>query len=328
MKLMVIPSWYSTRPNSSVGTPFKEQTKALIREGIDASILYADLDIIDWRNKPLTIFPKHIYAIEDGIPTFRLRGIFPPKVSLAILNAWGKRYESLYDDYINEKGRPDVIHGRSFYGAYIAMRLSKKYEIPYVVSEHSSALAEGNIRPYLLDVIREVYTNANARVAISLGIKKRMEAFTKAEIDVIPNFINTDYFKPKAQKQRTEVIRFLSLGGLVPRKKVDIQIKAFAELEKQGRKNIQLNIGGWGREEANLKAQVNDHGLADKVNFLGKLERPAVKEALENTDVFLMTSEYEPFGVVLIEATSMGLPVVATACDGAKDVINLSLIHI
>ena len=62
--------------------------------------------------------------------------------------------------------------------------------------------------------------------------------------------------------------------------------------------------------------------IANHVEFLGELSRAAVKEAYGKAHAFVLPSLYETFGVVLIEALSMGLPLISTACGGPQDIVT------
>jgi len=322
MKIIVLPSWYFIQKGSSIGTPFKEQTKALIEAGLEASILYVDMDLRGLVQKIKKVVPKQSFAIEEGIPTFRMTGIYPPKRHPLILEGWAKHYAKLYDAYREKYGKADIIHARSYIGRYAAMKLSQKYQIPYVISEHSSALAESAIKEWMLPYVKESYDHAGARIAISTGLRKRMQAFTNKPIEIIPNFINTEIFKPADNHPSNEEITFFTLGGFVPLKRFDLLIKAFKQLKDRSTKKITLRVGGWGVEEASLKELTQDLKLEDHVLFLGKLDREAVLQEMQAASIFVLPSQYETFGVVLIEALATGTPVIAANHDGALDIVT------
>lgn len=84
--------------------------------------------------------------------------------------------------------------------------------------------------------------------------------------------------------------------------------------------NFHLNLIGYGELEDSLKNDVLKRGLEDKISFLGKKTVPEVRKAMENADVFLMTSDYrEGWGVVINEALSCGCVVIADEAPGATN---------
>ena len=82
--------------------------------------------------------------------------------------------------------------------------------------------------------------------------------------------------------------------------------------------NTKLILIGWGPKEEELKSSVIDINLQNNVLFTGKLSHEEVYEVLSITDVFVLSSLWEGFGLVIGEAMAMGKPVVATRTDGSE----------
>jgi L-malate glycosyltransferase len=70
-----------------------------------------------------------------------------------------------------------------------------------------------------------------------------------------------------------------------------------------------------------LKALAIELGLENKVLFYGHANKDEIAELLYNSDLLVLSSKYETFGVVIIEAFSAGIPVVSTACGGPESII-------
>ena len=94
-------------------------------------------------------------------------------------------------------------------------------------------------------------------------------------------------------------------------------IKAFINMPK-----VKLTIVGNGLEYNNLKLLINKENMNKQISLYGKANRNEVKTLLQESDAFVLSSEYETFGVVIIEAMACGLPVVSTKCGGAESIIN------
>jgi glycosyltransferase involved in cell wall biosynthesis len=82
----------------------------------------------------------------------------------------------------------------------------------------------------------------------------------------------------------------------------------------------QLAILGTGRLEQDLKELARELGIGDRVLFLGQV--PEARRYFRAFDVFALSSDHEPFGMVLLEAMTAGVPLLATACGGAKEVVE------
>jgi len=87
------------------------------------------------------------------------------------------------------------------------------------------------------------------------------------------------------------------------------------------KKDVRLTIIGSGSEYDNLNSLIQKLNMQQQIKLYGIASRKEVLERLQNSDVFVSSSHYETFGVVIIEAMSCGLPVVATKCGGAESIV-------
>jgi len=115
--------------------------------------------------------------------------------------------------------------------------------------------------------------------------------------------------------------KFINVCFLTEKKKVDILIRAFSKSFKKN-KNIKLEIGGDGPCLPELKKLAEQEGIADQVSFLGMLQRHEVLYRVSKANAFVLSSEYETFGVVLAEALALGKPVIATRCGGPESIVT------
>ncbi len=318
MKIAIIPTWYNNPKNPLTGVFFKEQAAALRAGGVDAAILFPDLAP---RLSGMAITKS--FAVEDGTPTFRLTGFYPPKIYPFILKSWAEKAASLYADYFERFGKPDLVHAHSYLAGYVALKIARKYGVPYIFTEHNSTFLAGQTRKWLAPYVSEILDHAEARTAVSKGMKERMASFTKLSIQVIPNFIDTAVFKPATRKREKGGVVFFSAGGLDPVKGYDGLIRAFGAMPNpvKGGK-LSLRIAGAGREKRNLQRLILEGGLMNDVNLLGELDRPQMVREMQEADVFVSSSQIEPFGVVMIEAMGCGKPILATETDGARDIVT------
>jgi len=110
---------------------------------------------------------------------------------------------------------------------------------------------------------------------------------------------------------------FGNVGRLHPDKDQATLIRAFAGL--QSADAPLLAIAGHGRLDDSLKALAAELGVADRVRFLGQV--PGMDRYFRAFDSFVLSSDHEPFGMVLLEAMAAEIPVVATDCGGAREVV-------
>ena len=114
---------------------------------------------------------------------------------------------------------------------------------------------------------------------------------------------------------------FLNIGHLDKKKNQAGLIKTFSNLFN-GNQKYQLKIVGQGIEFTVLQNLINELKINNQVHLLGKKSREEIKEIIHSSDCFVLSSKFETFGVVLIEAMSCGLSVLSTKSGGPESIIS------
>ncbi|MDR3055729.1 MAG: glycosyltransferase [Zoogloeaceae bacterium] len=116
-----------------------------------------------------------------------------------------------------------------------------------------------------------------------------------------------------------------NVGRLHPDKDQATLIRGFAEALPELPKGSLLVIMGSGHLEAKLKTLAAESGVAASVRFLGQVSEG--RRYFKAFDLFALTSDHEPFGMVLLEAMAAGVPVICSDCGGAPEVVAESKNH-
>lgn len=111
-----------------------------------------------------------------------------------------------------------------------------------------------------------------------------------------------------------------NVGRLHPDKDQDTLIRGFATALPELPRGSLLAIMGSGRLEERLKSLVAELGVVGSVMFLGQVE--AGRRYFKAFDVFALSSDHEPFGMVLLEAMAAGVPLISSDCGGAREVVS------
>jgi glycosyltransferase involved in cell wall biosynthesis len=114
-----------------------------------------------------------------------------------------------------------------------------------------------------------------------------------------------------------ELFKVLTVGRLIPLKKIDTLIKLVKEIKKMA-----LIVVGEGPEKSNLENLVESLGIRERVFFTGMLERIEVLKLMKECDVFVLNSQHEGFPHVILEAMMVGIPVIATGVGGIPEIVD------
>lgn len=142
-------------------------------------------------------------------------------------------------------------------------------------------------------------------------------------IVVIPNFVDTDELRPPSDPPAARSTRPFTLchaSNFRPLKRIDDVIHTFARVRAATSQPVRLLLIGEGPERAPSEELVRHLGLSAAVEFLGFQQTLA--PAFADSDVFLLPSQSESFGLAALEAQSCGLPVVASRVGGLPEVIR------
>ena len=174
---------------------------------------------------------------------------------------------------------------------------------------------------------REMYKNYNKIVCVSNQSKSAFEKlypeFSNRTVVVYnpidrEEIIEKSYEKIEKFKDGNKVT-FIAIGRLHEQKGFDILLKAHKLLQDE-KIESSLVILGEGDEEENLKKYILENDLEKSVKLLGFKENPY--PYLKQSDIFISSSRYEGYPLVLCEAICLGKPIIATRCTGAKEILE------
>ncbi|BAQ76686.1 group 1 glycosyl transferase [Pseudomonas sp. Os17] len=219
-------------------------------------------------------------------------------------------------------GKPDIIHAHACYpGGYIASILSKEFGIPYVLTEHMSPfpfsflIEKGKINPK----VNLAYKKAAKTIAVSSSLAKKINALDLSSPVVVPNLVNEDLFYPALYQSKKFI--FFSLAVISHQKGIDHLLHAISLWAPDSQK-FEFRIGGDGPLLNEYIQLAEKLGISDRVRWLGRTSRASAVKQFQESNVFILPSRHETFGVVYAEALACGKPVIATRCGGPEDIVN------
>lgn len=301
MKILVMPSWYTTKESPLSGIFFKEQAQALARRGHDVTVVVMRSD-----------GGKTVSCDVTKEGNFR-EYIFhhaPMRFHLTYFSVVCYLCRFLRTEFPN--GKPDVIHVHSEGYLKYARALKFLFGIPVVVTEHATLFERGLLPKEQLRRIGRSFSAADAVISVGPGLKKCIQPLCpKKDVLVIPNMVSETFFERERETIPAKPFRFVSVGMLAQKKGFDILLRSFAKLTET-HPDTTLTICGGGAEQDALAALTKRLGLRDKVTFTGAVTRGECARQLCRSHAFVLPSRVETFGIVYIEAMACGLPVIMT----------------
>ena len=224
----------------------------------------------------------------------------------------------------------DVLHVHyaipHAYAAYMAkkMLLDEDISIPIVTTLHGTDITLVGSHPFYRPAVTFSINHSDCVTAVSESLKQdTLRLFDiKTEIKVIPNFIDTKKFENKEKPCERSLLAptddkiITHISNFRPLKRINDVIDVFEQISTNV--SSKLLMVGEGPEKSKAMAYVKSKGLNEKVVFLGNSNE--IDKILCYSDLFLLPSEMESFGLVALEAMANGVPVISSNAGGLSEV--------
>jgi N-acetyl-alpha-D-glucosaminyl L-malate synthase BshA len=282
-------------------------------------------------------FVENVLFHEVATPSYPLLEHSPYTLALASKIVEVTRYEGLDVLHVHYA----VPHATS---AYLARQILGPDAPRIVTTLHGTDITLVGSDPSFLPITRFSILASDGVTTPSAYLRQAthdlLDVPASTPIEVIPNFVDTARFTPTPRRTLAEVhplpasatasalpvshgsappAVLTHVSNFRPLKRVDDVIRIFAEVHKRASRPTALLLVGDGPERSRAEALVRQLGLGGAVAFLGKMV--SFVEVLQASDVFLLPSESESFGLAALEALSCGVPVVASHVGGLPEVV-------
>ena len=334
MHTLHIPAWYKTTDNPVLGNFFEEQVRALMKADVKCGVLFPNLmPSLMHRFRTGPLLDSMEAFDDDGLFTVRLnqRPVLPAlRFSRTNLAFFRRQVLQAFDRYTASQGTPDLLHAHGVYmGGIAAEMIRQKHGIPFLNTEQFTGILIGELPNHQVfgEWLRTVFREASKTIVCSSAFKDELQTrfgFAEDHFVIVPNMVRDDFFAddiPATNSFTKKRVRLLNIAYLHPKKNQKMLIDAM-QLLRQHEVDVSLRIAGDGILQQVLEKQIDDLGLGDRVQLLGRLSRDEVVREVRQCDVVVLTSVIETFGVCLIEGLANGKPVVATDSIGPRDIVN------
>ena len=222
----------------------------------------------------------------------------------------------------------DVIHAHYWLSGLVAKQISEEKNIPYVFTSHSLGVFLDGYNKERVDCEKIVMTSSNF-VTVSSQYEHVMISenykINENKIKKITPGLDRKIFKPDINLPRENI--FLSIGRIQEQKRQLETVQFLNSFKKVDSNFLCYFIGGPSGKSgddymAELKDSVKELDLESHVEFLGNLSQMEIKDLMNKSKLLIHTSQYETFGLVAIEANSMGVPILSINTGSLIEIIE------
>ena len=266
----------------------------------------------------LDALSSNLHYHEVNVPDYPLFKYEPYELALS---------SKLFD--VISKHKIDVLHVHyaipHAYAAYMAKKILKEngYNIPIITTLHGTDITLVGNNPFYKPAVTFSINKSDIVTCVSKSLMEDTREFfgIKREIKVIPNFIDIDKYARKHNLCQGNMLAqddekiIVHVSNFRPLKRIIDVLKIFEKINQKI--NSKLIMVGDGPDKKKAKEFLRKNNLKNKVIFLGKTSE--VDEILCSSDLFLLPSEKESFGLAALEAMALKVPVISTNTGGLKD---------
>jgi hypothetical protein len=212
-----------------------------------------------------------------------------------------------------------LVHAHLTWPFYFVALATLFLNVKLIYTEHSTVNKRRKI-PLLRYIERLIYARYSRIICISAGVERSLAPWVgqalQARLVIVPNGSRIYSMVDRAQLADRKP-RLVSVGSLTSRKNFTTALRAVAEVKDQVESYA---IVGEGPERQRLEHLIRDMGLEDIVTLVGWSDQ--IDKYLQSSDIQVIPSLWEGFGLVAVEGMSTGICVVASNVDGLRDVLG------
>src|SRR5438552_1179550 len=306
-----------------ISTHVYHLSRALVEKGTPVRVITRD-------------FPKTpAEEIIDGVPVSRVdSGRVPESNFLLWIYHLNSQMISKATELF-ETERFDLIHAHDWVVGRAAVELKNRLGLPLISTIHATEIGrggrlDGEYRRKVRDIERLLAEESDGIICCSNYMLDHIQhelGVANAKIHVIPNGVEVDRFKnnggsqlfsPGVSEDRKII---LYVGRIVREKGIFTLLEALDELRTRGR-DVSLVLVGEGPLKEDLAKEFLRRRLSDSVKITGFVDQEKLVSLYNSCDAFVLQSNYEPFGMVVLEAMASRVPVVVSAVVGLSELVE------
>lgn len=227
--------------------------------------------------------------------------------------------------------RPEkVIAFFSLPSGPVALWIKMRFKIPYILS-----LRGGDVPGFLPEklflyhfltkpITRLIWNHAGQIVTNSVRLRKLAKCFSpNLDVNIFPNGVNTDQYKPEISKRAKDNVKILTVGRLSEQKGIEYLLGAISTLKRNGfNGEYSLEIVGDGSLRKSMEKMVKNLSIEENVFFSGWVSKDEMPEKYQSADLFVLPSLDEGMPNAILEAMASRLPIITTSILKEENLIE------
>ncbi len=301
-----------------------ELSKFLVKEGVDVTVITPEA-----HDSPLT-------ETKDGIHIVRTQIQIPAPNFYNWIYLMNHFFSKKIAQLIKDYGSFDIVHGHDWMVVPSASEAKLYTSSVFVLTFHSlefrRSLGSKTLESMMIESIEWWGSYDSSKLIVCSNSMKNdaMQKFSinPSKISVIPNGIDSERININVEVSKTRESygvywkeqMILFVGRLTAQKGCEYLIRAMPQI--LSKYNAKLLIVGDGPSRSYLESEASRLGVSNRVIFTGFLPDVEMVKLMKSTDVLVVPSIYEPFGIVALEGMAAGVPVVVSDIDGLSEIIS------
>ncbi|MGD0329366.1 MAG: glycosyltransferase family 4 protein [Nitrososphaeria archaeon] len=324
MRVLMLSWEYPPNIIGGIARHVNELSKFLVKKGVDVTVITPETH------------GSQLTETRDGIHVVRTQIQIPAPNFYNWIYLMNHFFSKKIAQLIKDYGSFDIVHGHDWMVVPSASEAKLYTSSIFVLTFHSlefrRSLGSKTLESMMIESIEWWGSYDSSKIIVCSNSMKNdaMQKFSinPSKISVIPNGIDSERLNINVEVSKTRESygvywkeqMILFVGRLTAQKGCEYLIRAMPQI--LSKYNAKLLIVGDGPSRSYLESEASRLGVSNRVIFTGFLSDVEMVKLMKSTDVLVVPSIYEPFGIVALEGMAAGVPVVASGIDGLSEIIS------
>lgn len=220
--------------------------------------------------------------------------------------------------------KPDVVHCHSSFAGFLT-RIAVRGGIPTVFTAHSWAFTDGakSSRKIIAPIAEKIVARYTSKIiCVSEYDRQLALRYHIAPEQKLVTIYNGTPLSTVTVRESNDIVQVISVGRLAYPKEYELLIASVAALPDLVRTKMHVQIVGSGPLHDHIANEIQRQGMSQSVTLVGEKKPDEIGALLQHADIFILLSKHEGFPMTILEAMSVGLPVIVSGVGGIPEQVD------